>query len=643
MPSLNELRLRPAAALESRALKNGVRLVKQLDRAEYLALDEAEQKVFDRLDGKLPVGEVLHALLLEGLHPRLRAFYQLVVAAVDKGILVEGAAEPPPAGPRARRWPVGYNRYVALALPVVAIALGAPVLWDAGGAIPWNGWEWLGAAATFVLAMSLAGGMAGCVLHGFGRKVYRARNPFWFSVDARDAFMGGRLCEACVALQRMSAPFLLALPANSLGLPQVMFGCLMAALVLVMPFGRTPAHDLLFALLRRGYRSPRAGASFLSARAVAQVFDWHEKLHEDRYYLVYSTWAIAWLGLFFRFASVLFQQQGVLLAGHLARAPGALGKLLPLAGLCVVGAAVAAPVGYLLWVLLKGFERFLDRRLPAVERGVLARHRKEGSPPPRQVRDFLRETLLFSQLSPEGLDAVAQSMKFLALPARKTILREREPGDALYVVFAGEAEVLKENEAGRAERVAFLRKGDVFGEVALLDRVPRTSTVRARGPVSLLALDRAEFERIVVSWMGAAAVRNTIQVSAFLRRHPLFEDWSPQALLGLSRQFAVQPVRGGEVLIREGHPNSAFYLVLEGSLDVYKQGALCATLGPGDFCGEISLLRDVPATAEVVAQKQGRCLKLPKEQFLEFVSRHFLTGLAIERALEERLGEGRAP
>lgn len=638
MSSLNELRLRPAASLETRTPKGGVRLLKQLDRAEYLALDETEQKIFDRFDGHRTVQEVLHSLLLEGARPRLRSFYQFVVTAFDKGFLVEEDEEPAPCGPLVRRWALGWGGIPAGVLPVAAVALGAPAAWSAGRSLPLTPEGWMEALAAFVLSMSLANALAACVLAGFGRQVYRVFRPLWFAVDSRDAFMGGRLCEAGVALQRIAAPFLLALPAWALDAAPVTFGCALAALVLTSPFGDTPAHGLIFALLRRRPGSPRSGATFLNTRVVAQIFDWREKLTEDRYCLVYCTYAIGWLGAFFGFASRLFQQQGALLAADFAGATGGVGRWLALAGLVLAGAAVAAPVGYLFWIVLKGATRLVGPRFFFAE-SALPRRRSAGAPSVRQIREFLGGTLLLSQLSPEARDAVVTAMRFVAVRDGTPIVREREPGDALFVVYEGEVKVSRETEAGESEEVARLGRGDVFGEIALLDRVPRTSTVCARGPVSLLALDRVDFERLLVSFLGAGAIRNTIQVSAFLRRNPLFADWNPVALLRLSQEFAFQSVKEGEAVIREGHSNASFFIVYEGRFEVRKQGAACATLGPGDFCGEISLLRDVPATADVTALGDGRCLRLSKEKFLPFVSQHFLTGLTLERALESRLGE----
>ena len=52
-------------------------------------------------------------------------------------------------------------------------------------------------------------------------------------------------------------------------------------------------------------------------------------------------------------------------------------------------------------------------------------------------------------------------------------------------------------------------------------------------------------------------------------------------------------------MIEEGERGDTFYVVVDGSLEVSSDGRLLRTIGPGDFFGEIALLRDVPRTATV--------------------------------------------
>ena len=71
----------------------------------------------------------------------------------------------------------------------------------------------------------------------------------------------------------------------------------------------------------------------------------------------------------------------------------------------------------------------------------------------------------------------------------EVICRQGEPGDRMYVVQAGHALVVHEAN-GREIQLTELSAGDVFGEMAIFDRKPRSATVRAKGSARVLTLDK---------------------------------------------------------------------------------------------------------------------------------------------------------
>jgi len=79
----------------------------------------------------------------------------------------------------------------------------------------------------------------------------------------------------------------------------------------------------------------------------------------------------------------------------------------------------------------------------------------------------------------------------------QTVFRTGDYGDAAYVIESGCVEVLAGAEDA-PRRVAVLAEGAMFGEVALLDRLPRTATVRTLMPTSLVRIDRAHVEELLV-------------------------------------------------------------------------------------------------------------------------------------------------
>jgi CRP/FNR family transcriptional regulator, cyclic AMP receptor protein len=71
----------------------------------------------------------------------------------------------------------------------------------------------------------------------------------------------------------------------------------------------------------------------------------------------------------------------------------------------------------------------------------------------------------------------------------EVIIRQGEPGECMYVVLEGHADVVREHD-GSDTHLATLGPGDFIGEMSVFERETRSATVRARGEVRMLTVDR---------------------------------------------------------------------------------------------------------------------------------------------------------
>jgi len=96
---------------------------------------------------------------------------------------------------------------------------------------------------------------------------------------------------------------------------------------------------------------------------------------------------------------------------------------------------------------------------------------------------------------------------------------------------------------------------------------------------------------------------------------PLFASLGKKHIETLAKTAADMTYKPGAVIVPEGEKGIGFFLVAEGEVVVEKAGKKVATLGAGQFFGEMALVDQQPRTATVKAVSQTRCLVLSPWEF----------------------------
>ncbi|MGA8603811.1 MAG: cyclic nucleotide-binding domain-containing protein [Thermoplasmata archaeon] len=102
---------------------------------------------------------------------------------------------------------------------------------------------------------------------------------------------------------------------------------------------------------------------------------------------------------------------------------------------------------------------------------------------------------------------------------------------------------------------------------------------------------------------------------------PLFSGLSKKLLHTLAATAADRTYKPGDVIVRQDEKAIRFYLVVDGKVEVERSGKVVATLGPGQYFGEMALLDEEPRTASVKATTQARCLVLYSWEFWSSVGK----------------------
>jgi len=105
------------------------------------------------------------------------------------------------------------------------------------------------------------------------------------------------------------------------------------------------------------------------------------------------------------------------------------------------------------------------------------------------VLDKILDIAFFRSFSSEELADIASRMTLLEMKPGQFLFREGDQGNYMAVVVAGSVEVVKESASGGRKVISTLGKGHLVGEMALLDRMPRSASVRSveHGTVAVLS------------------------------------------------------------------------------------------------------------------------------------------------------------
>lgn len=115
-----------------------------------------------------------------------------------------------------------------------------------------------------------------------------------------------------------------------------------------------------------------------------------------------------------------------------------------------------------------------------------------GHAPPAR----LRELGLFGGLGDDVLGELARTLPVVEVTPGTVLFREGDSGREMFVLLDGEIEVTKQSKRNHDARVALLGPGDWFGEMSILDVLPRSASVRALAPSRLLRITAHDLDML---------------------------------------------------------------------------------------------------------------------------------------------------
>ncbi|EAZ89118.1 cyclic nucleotide-binding domain-containing protein [Crocosphaera chwakensis] len=190
-------------------------------------------------------------------------------------------------------------------------------------------------------------------------------------------------------------------------------------------------------------------------------------------------------------------------------------------------------------VLFTNLSQYIDQhggflRKPASSRRYLFEHQPEAKTTPN-ILQRLSHVEVLQQLPEAEKEAIASLVTPMHAKPKQVLCKEGEPGDYFYMIAQGEAEVIKDSK-----QITILRPGEIFGEMSLLTKEPRSATVIACTPMELYQLNEENFAQVLMRSPHLA--RALSQTLARRLRHSVNSHVAAQNNLDRWRQRLMEQV-----------------------------------------------------------------------------------------------------
>lgn len=261
-----------------------------------------------------------------------------------------------------------------------------------------------------------------------------------------------------------------------------------------------------------------------------------------------------------------------------------------------------------------------------------------------RIRTAISKNFLFSALEAQQTVTVIDAMFEKSFEDGEVIIKQGDEGDYFYVLDEGRADCFVDKEKEGSTLVRQFNAGEGFGDLALMYNCPRSATIIAKGKVSVWAVDRKTFRRLLMD-TTAKKRRNWEHFVANISVLKSLDRYDRAKLVDSLTEHTFED---GQYVIREGEIGDAFYIIEEGCAKVTK--SFPHSDAPihvhdytiGDYFGELSLLRDQPRAANVIASGKLKLLRLDRSSFVTLMGPHedlLKQNISLYQAIDERAHE----
>jgi cAMP-dependent protein kinase regulator len=241
-----------------------------------------------------------------------------------------------------------------------------------------------------------------------------------------------------------------------------------------------------------------------------------------------------------------------------------------------------------------------------------------------RIHERLSKSFMFSVLEEHEKNIVIDAMDEKEFQEGEVVIRQGEEGNELYVVDSGKLECTKVFEgASEARSLKVYHSGEAFGELALLYNAPRAATITCKTLCKLWVLDRGTFNYIVKD----AAMKKREKYEEFLGNVKVLKSLDPYERAQIADALKSANYEKDEYVIKQGDWGDVFYLIVSGTAIAKKRfytggpEVQVKEYFPGDYFGEIAILKGENRAASIIATSELKCVSLNRKAFQRMIGK----------------------
>ena len=211
----------------------------------------------------------------------------------------------------------------------------------------------------------------------------------------------------------------------------------------------------------------------------------------------------------------------------------------------------------------------------------------------------------------QDYDEIIDALKQEIFYPNDVIIYQGVPGSTFFITEAGDADILKDGQL-----VGKVKAGSTFGELALLNSVTRTATVKANDVCHMWSLERESFRYILRKQEEKVALEKL----ELLNKISFFDQIGIEGKKKICNNLYLSTFSIGQKIFKQGDKGDAFYIIISGSVSLLQSTMFGSTnelikLKPNSFFGEKALLEDAPRAATAIALSTTTCWTIDKSSF----------------------------